>query len=61
MLGKTITKMLGKEDGAATSVYGDLLTDTFATQLTAGQGLGLARMLERQLTPHGPAAQPPAA
>jgi Rod binding domain-containing protein len=61
MLGKTITKMLGKEDGAATSVYGDLLTDTFAQQLTAGQGLGIGRMIERQLTPHGQTNPPSAA
>jgi len=53
MLGKTITSMLGKEDGAATSVYGDLLTDTFAQKLTAGSGMGLARLLEKQLTPRG--------
>jgi Rod binding domain-containing protein len=59
MLGKTITSMLGKEDGAATNVYGDLLTDTFAQQLTAGSGLGMARMIERQLTPRAPAASAP--
>jgi Rod binding domain-containing protein len=28
-----------------------MLTDTLATQLTAGQGLGLGRMLEKQLAP----------
>jgi len=59
MLGKTVTKMLGKEDGAATNVYGDLLTDTFAQQLTSGQGLGIARMLEKQLAPRGTAGSTP--
>ena len=56
MLGKTMESMLGKEDSAATSVYGDMLTDTFAKQITAGGGMGLAPMIERQLTPRGPHA-----
>ena len=51
LLGKTVTSMLGSEGGAAASVYGDLLTDTFSQQLTAGSGMGLARMIERQLAP----------
>lgn len=50
MLGKTLTSMVGRE-GTATSVYGDLLTDTVAQQLTAGNGLGLSGMIEKQLTP----------
>lgn len=50
LLKPTMTSMLGQE-GAATGVYGDILTDSFATQLTRGQGLGLARMLEQQLSP----------
>lgn len=56
LLGKTITSMMGKEGGASASVYGDLLTDTFAQQLSAGQGMGLSRMIERQLTPRVPVA-----
>ncbi len=59
LLGKTITSMMGKEGGASASVYGDLLTDTFAQQLSAGQGMGLSRMIERQLTPRQPAAPAP--
>src|SRR5256885_11458910 len=51
LLGKTMTKMLGSEEGAAANVYGDLLTETIANQLTAGQGLGLGRMIEQQLAP----------
>ena len=55
MLGKTLTSMVGNSGGAATSVYGDLLTESFAQQLTAGKGLGLARVIEKQLTPRTPA------
>ena len=43
--------MGGKEGGASAGVYGYLLTDVLANQLTAGGGLGLGRMLEQQLTP----------
>lgn len=54
LLNKTMTSMLGSEkSGPAASVYGDMITDKFAQQLTAGQGLGLGRMLEKQLTPRG--------
>ena len=57
MLGKTMTSMMGSKESAAGSVYGDLITDTLAQSLTAGQGLGLSRMIEQQLTPRGlPAA-----
>lgn len=57
MLGPTLNKLLSSGDGVAAGVYGDILTDTFANQLTAGAGLGLGRVIERQLTPRG---QPPA-
>jgi Rod binding domain-containing protein len=54
LLGKTMTSMLGGANGGvAGSVYGDMLSETMAQQLTAGQGLGLGRMLEQQLTPRG--------
>lgn len=59
LLGKTLTAMLGSADSAANNVYGDLLTDSFSQQLAAGPGLGLGRMLEKQLTP--PATSPAAA
>lgn len=62
LLGPTMTSMLGKDSGAAGSVYGDMLTDTFAQQLTrTGHGLGLSRLIEQQLTPRGHAApaEPP--
>lgn len=54
LLGPTMTAMLGKDGGAASNVYGDMLTDTFSQQLTRGGGLGLGRMLEQQLTPRKP-------
>ena len=57
LLSKTMTSMLGSEkSGPSASVYGDMLTDTFAQQLTSGPGLGLGRLLEQQLTPRGAAA-----
>jgi Rod binding domain-containing protein len=51
LLAPTMTSMLGKEGGAASNVYGDMLTDTFAQQLTRGGGMGLSQMLQKQLTP----------
>lgn len=54
LLGKTMNSMLGgAEGGVAGSVYGDMLSETLATQLTAGPGLGIGRMMEKQLTPRG--------
>ncbi len=56
LLAPTMTAMLGKESGAAGSVYGDMLTNTLSEQLTrGGGGLGLSRLLEQQLTPRGAA------
>ena len=51
LLGPTLSSMVGREGGAASDVYGDLLADTLAQQLTAGPGLGLGRLLEQQLAP----------
>jgi Rod binding domain-containing protein len=57
MLGPTMQSMLGgEESGAAGSVYGDMLADTLAQQLTSGRGLGLSRFIEQQLTPRSAAA-----
>lgn len=53
LLGPTMTRMMGKEGGAAANVYGDLMTETLAAQLSSGSGLGLGRLLERQLAPRG--------
>jgi len=59
LLSKSVGSMLGGDDVAG-SVYGDMMTDSLAQNLTAGQGLGLGRMIEQQLTPpasHAPAAR----
>lgn len=56
LLGPTMTKVLGSE-GASANVYGDLLTEVLANQLTAGPGLGLGRIIEQQLTPRGRPAE----
>ena len=55
LLAPTMTSMLGKSGGAASNVYGDMLSDTFAQKLTAGGGFGLSRLLEQQLAPRHPA------
>lgn len=56
LLGKTMNSMLGGEGGGvAGSVFGDMMAETMANQLTSGPGLGLGRMLERQLAPRAPA------
>jgi flagellar protein FlgJ len=57
LLGPTMTSMLGKEGGAATNVYGDMITNTFAEQLTRGGGLGLSKMIQKQLTPRVSSAE----
>jgi Rod binding domain-containing protein len=58
--------MVGRRNG----MYSYMLTDAFAQKLSAGHGLGLSGLLERQFSPRGetaPAAtasspgQPPAA
>jgi len=57
LLGKTMTSMLGGEEGGvAGSIYGDMLSDTISQQLTSGPGLGLGRFLEQQLAPKTPVA-----
>ena len=51
LLGKTMTSMVGQGDDATSSVFGDMLTDSFSQQITHAGGLGLASLLEKQLTP----------
>jgi len=43
----------GGSGGGGGGVYGYLVTDVLANSLSQGGGLGLARMLEKQLTPKG--------
>jgi flagellar protein FlgJ len=51
-LEKSVGNILGGESGGpGASVYGFMLTDVLSNQLTAGGGLGLGKILERQLTP----------
>lgn len=56
LIAPTMTSMLGSDSGAAAGVYGDLLTDTLAQQMSRGGGLGLAQVMARQLAPRTPAA-----
>jgi Rod binding domain-containing protein len=59
LLGDTMTKMMGGGTGGVSgSIYGDMLADTLSQQLSAGQGIGLGRFLEQQLTPRGEVSNP---
>lgn len=51
LLGKTMRSMFNSQGDTSGSIYGGMLADVFAQQLTAGQGIGLARYLEQQLSP----------
>lgn len=61
LLGPTMKSMLGESGGAASDVYGDMLTDSLSQKLAAGSGFGLARMVQQQLTPRHAAAATTAA
>ncbi len=50
LLRQFLAPALASLPGAGNGVYGYLLTDAFAQKLSAGRGLGFARLLERQLT-----------
>jgi Rod binding domain-containing protein len=55
-LDQSIGSMMGGEGGKGGpggGVYGFMLTDVFASKLSAGDGMGLAKMIEHQLTPRG--------
>lgn len=57
LLSQSVGSMLGGSGHTTGMIYGDMMTDALAQKLTAGQGLGLGRMIEQQLTPRGaPAA-----
>jgi len=51
LLSQSVGSMLGGEGKTAGMMYGDLMTDVLAQKLTSGQGLGLGKMIEQQLTP----------
>jgi Rod binding domain-containing protein len=58
-LNDSVGSMMGGEDTAQGSVYGYMLTDTMAQSMAAGGGLGMAKIIEQQLSPRGtPAAEP---
>lgn len=57
-LQESVGSMLGSGKEAGGNVYGYLLTDVFANQLAQGGGLGLSKVIERQLTPHLPGDRP---
>lgn len=46
-----ITAGKGAMSGGGGGMYGYLVTDVMANSLSQGQGLGLSRILEKQLTP----------
>lgn len=54
-LSESVGKMMGGEESAQGSVYGYMLTDSMAQTMAAGGGLGLAKIIEQQLTPRGQA------
>jgi Rod binding domain-containing protein len=53
LLDKSVGSMLGGSGHTAGMMYGDLVTNVLAQQLTAGKGLGLAKMMESQFNPTG--------
>lgn len=55
----SVSKIMGGEDGGPTgNVYGYLLTDVLASKLSEGGGMGLASVIQKQLSPR---TAPPAA
>jgi flagellar protein FlgJ len=57
LLRQLLAPALKTMPGAGNGIYSYMLTDAFAQKLSAGNGLGLASMLERQFTPRGETAQ----
>lgn len=57
-LQESIGSMMGGKggDGGGGNVYGFMLTDTLAAQLSQGRGMGLAPMIAKQLAPRGAVA-----
>jgi Rod binding domain-containing protein len=55
-LQQSVGSLAGTGESGGNGVYGYLLTDVLASKLADGGGLGLAGILERQLTPRGTSA-----
>ena len=53
LLRQLLAPVLNALPGDKSGVYGYMLTDAFAQKLSAGSGLGLANLVERQLSPPG--------
>jgi len=53
LLRQLLAPALQTMPGAGNGMYSYMLTDAFAQKLSAGNGLGLSGMLERQFTPRG--------
>lgn len=51
LLSQSVGSMMGGTGHTSGMIYGDLMTDVLAQKLTAGNGLGLGRMIEKQLSP----------
>lgn len=61
LLSQSVGKLMsGGSEGSHTGgdIYGYMLTDSIADKIAQGGGLGLARMLEKQLTPKGTPVAP---
>jgi Rod binding domain-containing protein len=52
-LQESVGGLMGGEGGSGGNVYGYMLTDVLASKLSEGGGLGLANILQKQLTPRG--------
>lgn len=53
MLSKSVGEMMGGDDSPSGSIYGYMITDTLSQKLAEGGGMGLAGIIEQQLTPAG--------
>jgi Rod binding domain-containing protein len=53
LLRQFLAPVLESMPGDKSGIYGYMLTDAFAQKLSAGPGLGLARMMEKQFSPPG--------
>src|SRR5690606_30019106 len=55
ILQESVASMMGgkNSNGGDGSVYGFMLTDTLASKLSEGRGMGIAPMIAKQLAPRG--------
>lgn len=54
LLSKSVGSMMGGSGHTTGLIYGDMMTDVLAQKLTEGQGLGLGRLIEQQISPPTP-------